>query len=405
MFAHEVLYKRLSQEEDFRNNVPRALVRKDHVGEHFRNILYRTFNDEDVRKNADEFVLRIPIRYGDEDISLIDCLFIQLFWWARVRFINSQPECAVEDPLLISEDQRYVCLLYRVIFRQRRILTEKTGIPMEESTFWKHKDYDLPDSVVNRTLPFIEHFPRLVTDFILQGPAMNIPERFFPRIETALRERGSEPLFRTYLLNIVFGPTGYMTVSSFTPTEFGARVATGDFEKLYPEVCRLILENTTQPRVRDGKHIAEYGRQLLCNTRADYETAIEMAETVFQNPLVGHSLSHEPSMFSDDLRPWLFLVYETIRIRKYRVLRERMSERAAELVMENAYGQFFWNDNKYRQAAMMGVVDREYGGKYNGKNYRRALRKYYAAGYFLKEHYFDLGLICSLKNLIEKESQ
>lgn len=401
MSAHEVLYKRL-KEEEFMKKVPEGLVREDEIGENFRKILYRCFNDENLRKDADDFVLKIPIRYGDPDALITDCVFIQLFWWARVKFIKAQPEMPIEDPFLISEAQRSVVLLYRIIQAQQKVLTEKTNIVVEDIAFWKHRDYDLPHSVMTRTLPNLNYLPWLVTDIVLQSTSMIILERFFSRFETLLQERGSEPFIQDYVFGVLFRKTGakcYMFNELFTPDEFGTQIAAKDFEKLYPEICKLIVGKTSEIHQLFGRQGSDYCLQLLCNTRSDYETALKIAEKVFLNPFVrpsgGISRSWE---IRDDLRPWLFLAYETIRMRKLRVLREKMSETMAELTFQQIYGHFFWED-KFRHSAMMGVMDRVFGREYNGKKYKRALRRYYAAGYFSKEHYFDYSLLNSLTRL------
>jgi hypothetical protein len=401
MLAHEVLYERL-KEDEFMKKIPEALVRQDETGEVFRKILYRCFNDEDLRKGADDFVLKIPIRYGDPDASITDCIFIQMFWWARVKFIKSQPEMTIEDPLLISDAQKPIVLLYRLIQLQQKVLAEKTTIAVEEINFWKHRDYDIPSSTLKRTLPNLTLLPRLVTDIVLLSPSMILLNRFFPRFETLLQERGSDPFIQDYVFGILFRKTAsqcYMFHDLFTPEGFGTEVAIKDFENLYPEICKLIIEKTSDIHRLFGHQGSNYCLQLLCNTRSNYETALKMAEMVFSNPLVRPVGKISKSWeIRDDLRPWLFLAYETVRMRKLRILREKMPESMAELTIQQVYGHFHWED-KYRHSAMMGVMDREFGREYNGKKYKRGLRRYYAAGYYLREHYFDYPLLNSLKEL------
>lgn len=402
MYAHEALYKRLSEQEEFVKKIPEALVGEEETDGVFRKRLYRCFNDENLRKAADDFVLKIPIRYGEPEASSIDCLFIQLFWWARVKFIKSQPEITIEDPFLISDSDLPVVLLYRIIYLQQKILVEKTKITVEDITFWRHRDYDLPLLTLTRTLPNIHFLPRLVTDIILQSPSMLLPERFFSRFETLLRERGSESFIRDYVFGILFRKSGsrcYMFNDLFTPDEFGTHVAAKDFEKLYPEICNLIIDKSPIIYELFGKGGSEYCLQLLCNTRSDYETALKMAEKVFLNPLVMQTGRIRRNWeIQDDLRPWLFLAHETIRMRNFRLLRQKIPESMAELTIQQLYGYFYWKD-KYRHSAMMGVMDREFRREYNGKKYKRGLRRYYATGYFLNEHYFDYPLLNSLKEL------
>lgn len=400
MTSLRVLYGRL-QEEGFLKKISEALVSKNESGGALREILYQLFNDEALRKDADDFVLKFPIRYEDPDASVADCTFIQVFWWARVRFIQSQPEMFIEDPFLVSDAHRSVVLLYRSIQMQQKVLAEKTKIAVEEINFLAHRDYDLPSATLTRTLPSINLLPRLVTDIVLLSPSMVLPHRFFPRVETLLLNRGSEPFIRDYVIGIVFRTSGnrcYMCNEDLTPDEFGTHVAVKEFENLYPETCKLLVEKASVIHELFGTGGSDYCLQLLCNTTTSPEAAMRMAEGIFSDPRITPRRIGRIRELPYDLRPWVFLVYETIRMRKLRRLSEEMPALAAERTMQQIYGHVYWKD-KYRHSVMMGVVDREFGREYKGRKYSRALRRYYAAGYFLLEHYYDYSLLNSLSKL------